>query len=259
LPTTANILALNTIPTGTMLFGINQQQRIDLAINWLLTQRNSDGGFGSSGVSAILETALVYQVLAANRPGDPATGAALDFLVSHQTANGTWGGEALQTAATVNALPAPATSLIDTDKDGIPDALEVILGTNPNVPDSRYLADRGLENPGPPPGGVGISAPMLLASPSSPGTVAPAPSSIVLGNAGSTTAADSASADGDLNEDGIVDAADVALAEQIALGQLHPSAGQLGHGDISPPGNPDGVIDAADVALIRLKALGGGF
>src|SRR5439155_9688534 len=63
-------------------------------------------------------------------------------------------------------------------------------------------------------------------------------------------------ATGDLNGDGIVDAADVSLAERIALGLVSPTLTQLSHGDVSPPGNPNGAIDAADVARIRLKALG---
>ncbi|WP_051338757.1 hypothetical protein [Sulfuricella denitrificans] len=62
--------------------------------------------------------------------------------------------------------------------------------------------------------------------------------------------------DGDLNGDGIVDVADVALAERMALGLVTPTADQLVHGDVAPSGTPDGVIDAADVARIRRKALG---
>jgi hypothetical protein len=61
-----------------------------------------------------------------------------------------------------------------------------------------------------------------------------------------------APANGDLNGDGVVDAADVALAERMALGLTTPSANQLAHGDI----NGDGVIDTADVEHIRRKALG---
>jgi pseudomonalisin len=61
--------------------------------------------------------------------------------------------------------------------------------------------------------------------------------------------------DGDLNGDGVVDAADVALAMQIALGLIIPTASQLVHGDVAPSGG-DGVIDADDVNQIRAKALG---
>ncbi|MHB8744470.1 MAG: Ig-like domain repeat protein, partial [Sulfuricaulis sp.] len=58
--------------------------------------------------------------------------------------------------------------------------------------------------------------------------------------------------DGDINGDGIVDAADVYLAQQIALGLITPTAFQLTHGDV----NSDGVIDANDIARIQAKALG---
>lgn len=68
--------------------------------------------------------------------------------------------------------------------------------------------------------------------------------------------APSAPADGDLNGDGVVDVADVALAERIALGLVAPTALQMSHGDVAPAGSPDGVVDAADVARIRRKALG---
>jgi subtilase family serine protease len=58
--------------------------------------------------------------------------------------------------------------------------------------------------------------------------------------------------DGDINGDGVVDVADVALAKRIALGLVTPTANQLTHGDI----NGDGVIDTSDVEHIRRKALG---
>lgn len=62
--------------------------------------------------------------------------------------------------------------------------------------------------------------------------------------------------DGDINGDGMVDVADVALAERIALGLVTPTPGQLAHGDVAPSGVPNGTIDVADVARIRRKALG---
>jgi YD repeat-containing protein len=62
--------------------------------------------------------------------------------------------------------------------------------------------------------------------------------------------------DGDLNGDGIVNVVDVMLAEQIAEGLRIPTADQLVHGDVSPPGNPDGNIDVRDVARIMRKAFG---
>jgi len=62
--------------------------------------------------------------------------------------------------------------------------------------------------------------------------------------------------DGDLNGDGIMDVADVLLADRIALGLIVPTTTQQTHGDVAPVGNPDGIIDAADVLRIRQKALG---
>jgi len=79
-------------------------------------------------------------------------------------------------------------------------------------------------------------------------------------NAGSSTATGfteivTLGHDGDINGDAIVDAADVLLAQQIALGLVTPTVSQLAHGDVAPSGG-DGVIDAGDLALIQAKALG---
>ena len=62
--------------------------------------------------------------------------------------------------------------------------------------------------------------------------------------------------EGDINADGVVDVADVALAERIALGLIVPTTSQLAHGDVAPAGAPEGVVDVSDVARIRRKALG---
>ena len=61
---------------------------------------------------------------------------------------------------------------------------------------------------------------------------------------------------GDINGDGVVDLADVILAQRIALGLMTPTAQQRQAADVAPLGDPDGVIDASDVALILRKALG---
>jgi pseudomonalisin len=79
-------------------------------------------------------------------------------------------------------------------------------------------------------------------------------------NAGSTTTSGTTlivtlGHDGDINGDAVVDAADVVLAQRIALGLVTPTASQLAHGDVAPSGG-DGVIDAGDLALIQAKTLG---
>jgi hypothetical protein len=114
---------------------------VDAGIDWLLAQRrNADGGFGEGGASTALETALAYQLLAYTRPADPATSAALHYLVTQQAADGAWNADAFQTAYVLKVFPRPALPLVDTDKDGIPDAVEARLGTNPGIADSRWLA-----------------------------------------------------------------------------------------------------------------------
>jgi hypothetical protein len=65
---------------------------------------------------------------------------------------------------------------------------------------------------------------------------------------------------GDLNADNIVNAGDVALAEQIVLGLHEPDAYQSVLADVAPIYSgismPDGNLNAADVLLIVRKALG---
>ena len=151
LPTTTNILEVEATRIATGLNALSCTVDgvfatysfttvVDNGINWLLTQRrNADGGFGEPGVSTAFETALVYEVLSALRPTEPATGAALDFLIARQGADGTWSGDALDTAYVLKVFPRPALPLVDTDKDGVPDVIETLLGTDPKVADSRWL------------------------------------------------------------------------------------------------------------------------
>ena len=62
-------------------------------------------------------------------------------------------------------------------------------------------------------------------------------------------------ADGDLAPwdapDGMINAADVLIAEQLVLGLRNPGALQYAHGDV----NTDGVIDVADLLLIQQMVL----
>jgi len=61
--------------------------------------------------------------------------------------------------------------------------------------------------------------------------------------------------DGDLaplgSPDGIINAADMAIANRIVLGEITPGIIELTHGDIYPIGSPDGVIDMSDLILIH--------
>jgi len=66
--------------------------------------------------------------------------------------------------------------------------------------------------------------------------------------------------DGDVNADGNVNAADILLAVQVALGSRNPTPEQLGHGDVAPlvdgVPDPDGLFDLRDVMVITSKAQG---
>ena len=52
----------------------------------------------------------------------------------------------MQTGLVLEQISALATSPVDSDGDGIPDDVEIVLGSNPTVADARYLADKGNGN-----------------------------------------------------------------------------------------------------------------
>ena len=66
--------------------------------------------------------------------------------------------------------------------------------------------------------------------------------------------------DGDLNGDGLVNAADALLSIRILMGQLTPTQDQIYHGDVAPLVNgipaPDGLFMLSDALVIQRKALG---
>lgn len=121
-------------------------------------------------------------------------------------------------------------ALPDTDLDGLSDGDEVnIYGTDPTNPDTD---GDGVND------GDEIAAGTDPLNPSSFPTVA----------------------SGDINGDGVVNVADVLLAQQIIMGQLTPTAPQLQRGDVAPliggvPA-PDGVFNLGDVMVIQRKAAG---
>jgi len=63
-------------------------------------------------------------------------------------------------------------------------------------------------------------------------------------------------ADGDLNDSGEVNVADVLIAERITLGQATATMLHLQHGDVRPQGALDGVIDLRDLLMVIRVALG---
>ena len=129
---------------------------INNGITYLLTQKNPDNGFGENGVSGVLETALAYRAIQAVNPAHAALPAAQDYLIANQAASGAWANDPLQTALALQTLP--ITALADADKDGIPDIVEALLGTNPSVADGRNL------RPGNGLGAPGLTVPVLVST-----------------------------------------------------------------------------------------------
>ncbi len=163
LPTTMTVLALNAVrakygwDTASCGTSYTITTAVQNAANWLLTQKNGDGGVGEKGVSTVFSTALAYQGIRAARSSDAALPGLIDYVISKQDANGSWGSEPMQTGLVLEQLATQATTPLDTDGDGIPDDVEVILGSNPMVADARSLANKGNGNSLP-----GTTAPLIL-------------------------------------------------------------------------------------------------
>lgn len=163
LPTAYTLLELQAIrvATGWNVNTCGTSRSLLTAINngvsWLLTKKNPDNGFGGNGKSTVLETVLAYQVLNLLQPANSATGAALDYLIASQdAATGSWQNDPLQTALVLKAFP--ATVMADPDKDGIPTAVELLMGTDPAAADSRNLAAGNGQSV------AGVTVPLVLAS-----------------------------------------------------------------------------------------------
>lgn len=138
------------------------------AVTWLLARKKNDGGYADdankSGVTdatkpgQVQESALVWNALTmAKQAGITAAGTtaattaltnAENFVIAKQAADGSFGGDALQTASVLR-MWANSGLLTDTDHDGVPDVAEAILNTNANVADARNLP-KGNGNPVPP-------------------------------------------------------------------------------------------------------------
>lgn len=149
LPTAYSLLALVPFATTTICAGVSVGQAINEAILWLLNnKKNGDGGFGDGSVSSPLETAVVYQALAAYCPSASCAVAAapaardnaLGYLLA-AASGGSWGGNALTTATVLQALP--AVSLLDSDGDGVPDVVDQALGRSPYKGDRQFAANSG--------------------------------------------------------------------------------------------------------------------
>ncbi len=94
---------------------------IEKAKNYILSHQNSDGGFGSSP-STVYETALAYIALSGRTTDGTVLGNALYYLISQQSADGSWFEDPYSTALAVKVLyltkdlpsipPRPTTSTV---------------------------------------------------------------------------------------------------------------------------------------------------
>ncbi len=133
--------------------GWDVSSNISRGVNWLLSRQQVDNAFLDTDdvvTGSAQQTALALIALdAATEVGiaeainaATAMNLARDFLAASQnSSNGSWGGDALQTALALRALP--PTTLADGDGDGIPDAVEPLLGTDAAVADGWTLNQDG--------------------------------------------------------------------------------------------------------------------
>lgn len=147
IPTAAAVLALARWREPPISYAVDAQ--ITGGVNWLLARGKPDSGYADDPAAtsgSAFETALFLRALRAARAVSNSAAlaataqhdAAVDFLVARQAADGSWQGDPLTTAFGLHGLPGGA--LPDGDADGVPDASETILGTNPAIVDTKYLA-----------------------------------------------------------------------------------------------------------------------
>ena len=150
LPTASNLLEIkvfqgvtgNSITCGTT--GYTLDTILTNGIAWLAARQNGDGGFGVASTSTVFETAHVYKAMTTIDAGNAAKLVADAYLVAQvSTSQGGWGAggsrDSLVTALVLSVLPLPSAAVIqDTDGDGIPNVVEVLMGKNASVADAGF-------------------------------------------------------------------------------------------------------------------------
>jgi len=278
------------------------------AKTWLIAQANGNGGFaernpqtGNLEASTPLATAMAIRTLALfAAEGDAAATTAVDnargWLVGQQGVDGGWQDSRFVVARVLAALPAASgAQVVDSDLDGLPDAIEQKLGTQPLVADAQGQISNGANSvPGvtttlfsasgavnqafsynliPAAGGSGTYTYTLTNGALPPGltlagngTISGVPTTLGSFSFG-YKATDAGGAQtlliglieivlpgtpGDLNGDGIVDVADVALLQRDVLGLITLTPSQKILADLVQ----DGVLNVADLNEMIRRVLG---
>jgi hypothetical protein len=165
IPSACSVLML----THAKVKGWNVDANITNGVNWIVAHAKADGGFADDTLATTgspLETALAYlaliQAKAAGNAAAVAAQATIDnassFLVSNQGSDGNWSNDPFATAVALQTLPllAPGT-LADSNKNGVPDTVEALLGGNPAAANRSIALGNGQSV-------TGITASQLLAS-----------------------------------------------------------------------------------------------
>lgn len=141
------------LPTAQMLLFLHElggshwgQSADRNAAQWLALQQKTGGSISDNDILADIETFLAVQALGVAKDVSgaavevlPAYGDGLDYLLSRQNDTGDIDNDLYKTALALQAMFNQDQLLVDTDTDGIPDSVEVEIGTDPQVIDTDYL------------------------------------------------------------------------------------------------------------------------
>lgn len=130
---------------------------ISSGVSFLASKQNANFGFGdSTTTSAPLETALAYLAISAASPSHSSLATAVDYLISKQLVNGSWGNDPQQTGYVLSTFP--MTTLVANGTDGMPDDVKAVFyGANPGTLTKGVLSGNGRAI-------TGVNAPFLLPS-----------------------------------------------------------------------------------------------
>lgn len=148
IPAAYNVMALGRARSK----GWGVDAALTNGVNWLVGQAKTDGSFAEDSLAAVgspLETTLAYLALVQAKAANNAAAAAaqttidnaLNALVNSQSADGSWTQNPFATALALQAMP--ATTLVDSNKNGVPDVVEAYLGGNPLLPNHQVASGNG--------------------------------------------------------------------------------------------------------------------